>query len=128
MYITNSSKGENLICLMKYICGIQVATVITEGVGMCIQRLWGLNLVFPFVLPDFEVLALYKSTYLPNTFPSFQGECDTNLFASGGENSFVEAAGKGDLNSMACLLDETYDEIIDQQGSVLSEFHIRMSH
>ena len=56
------------------------------------------------------------STYLSNIFSSFQGECDTNLFASGGEDSFVEAAGKGDLNSMACLLDETYDEIIDQQG------------
>ena len=28
----------------------------------------------------------------------------------------VEAAGKGDLNSLACLLDEGYDDTIDQQG------------
>ena len=31
----------------------------------------------------------------------------------------VEAAGKGDLNSLACLLDEGYDDTIDQQGIVV---------
>jgi hypothetical protein len=46
------------------------------------------------------------------------GECDKNLFARNGETNFVEAAGNGDLNSLACLLDESFDDIIDQEGNL----------